>query len=153
MRYFLDQNNRTRAINFDQESYIKVDWIELISLPPSQYHRAVIENGLHTGWEIAPENETKSLNEKKAALVTQLQKRLDDFARTRNYDGILSAASYATSTNPKFSLEGQYCVQLRDDTWAKAYQILSEVEAGTRPAPESIEDFESELPTMAWPNN
>lgn len=84
-------------------------------------------------------------------LERQIQNRLDSFAGTRNYDSILSAASYVNSTNAKFAAEGKYCVELRDATWATAYQILYDVLEGARPEPESIEDIESELPTMQWP--
>ncbi len=86
-----------------------------------------------------------------AAIVAATQERLDAFARTRNYDGILSACTYATSPTPKFAAEGQYCVASRDATWAKLYQILGEVEAGTRPAPSGFADIEGDLPALTWP--
>jgi hypothetical protein len=85
-----------------------------------------------------------------AALTAAIQKRLDDFARTRGYDGILSACTYATSTNAKFSAEGQYCVTARDATWAKCYEIMAAVQAGTRPMP-TLETIMLELPVLAWP--
>lgn len=80
-----------------------------------------------------------------------MQKHLDDFARTRNYDGILNAATYATSTVPKFAAEGQYAVEARDATWAKCYEILAAVEDGTRPMP-TLEELIAELPVLTWPN-
>jgi hypothetical protein len=86
------------------------------------------------------------------AIVAQTQQRLDDFARTRNYDGILSACTYATSTVSKFAAEGQYCVEARDATWSTLYQILAEVQAGTRPAPGGFADIEGDLPQLVWPN-
>lgn len=86
-----------------------------------------------------------------ASLTAQIQKRLDDFAKTRNYDGILSACTYATSTVPKFATEGQYCVQVRDATWAAGYALMDEVLAGTRPVPSSISDIEADLPVLEWP--
>lgn len=85
-----------------------------------------------------------------ATYTGAIQKRLDDFARTRNYDGILSAATYATSTVPKFAAEGQYAVEARDATWAKGYEILAAVEAGQRTAP-TLEALAAELPALAWP--
>jgi hypothetical protein len=85
-----------------------------------------------------------------ATYTAAIQKRLDDFARTRNYDGILSAATYATSAVPKFKAEGQYAVEARDATWAKGYEILAAVEAGTRPLP-TLEGLAAELPALAWP--
>lgn len=85
-------------------------------------------------------------------IVQQTQQRLDEFARTRHYDGILSACTYATSTVPKFQAEGQYCVQQRDATWAALYQVLADAEAGTRPTPAGFADVEGDLPELAWPN-
>ena len=82
--------------------------------------------------------------------VAEIQKRLDDFARTRNYDGILSAATYATSAAAKFKTEGQYAVEARDLTWAKGYEILAAVEAGTRPLP-TLDELAAELPALVWP--
>lgn len=84
-------------------------------------------------------------------VVFNTQKRLDEFARTRNYDGILSLATYATSTVPKFQAEGQYGVEARDATWATLYQILADVQAGTRPVPGGYADIEPELPQLVWP--
>ena len=80
-----------------------------------------------------------------------VQAHLDGFARTRNYDGILSAATYATSTVPKFQAEGQYAVEARDATWAKCYEILAAVEGGTRPMP-TMGELIAELPVLTWPN-
>lgn len=84
-------------------------------------------------------------------VVAATQQRLDDFARTRNYDGILSACTYATSTAPKFAAEGQYAVQARDATWAALYVLLAEVQAGTRPVPDDFEDVAPLLPPLEWP--
>lgn len=84
-------------------------------------------------------------------VVDATQRRLDDFAKTRQYDGILSACTYSTSPTQKFQTEGQYCVTQRDATWAKLYEMLAEVEAGTRPIPQSFEDIEPELPALVWP--
>lgn len=82
--------------------------------------------------------------------VSNIQARLDDFAKTRNYDGILSLCSYATSLNDKFKAEGQYGVEARDATWAKGYALLDEVLAGTRQVP-TWEEVEAELPVLEWP--
>ena len=79
-----------------------------------------------------------------------VQQHLDNFARTRNYDDILSAATYATSQVPKFEAEGQYAVEARDATWAKCYEILAAVEAGTRPMP-TMDELLAELPVLVWP--
>ena len=80
------------------------------------------------------------------------QQRLDSFAQTRYYDNILSACTYASSPTTKFAAEGQYCVASRDATWAKLYEILTEVQLGLRAIP-TWEEVESELPVLSWPTN
>ena len=87
-----------------------------------------------------------------AQIVQATQTRLDDFAQQRNFDGILSACSYATSTVPQFQTEGQYCVQARDATWAALYVILAQIQAGERPLPQGYADLEAQLPILAWPD-
>ena len=84
-------------------------------------------------------------------IVAATQARLDAFAQTRNYDGILSACTYATSTVPKFQAEGQYAVNARDNTWDTLYAFMAEVQLGTRPMPSGFADVEPLLPTLAWP--
>lgn len=86
-----------------------------------------------------------------ASVVWQTQQRLDSFARTRNYDGILSACTYASSLVPKFKAEADYCVAKRDETWAALYDFMSEVQAGTKPFPTGYADIEPLLPVLSWP--
>ena len=106
---------------------------------------------LKDGEWIAPAAPERTPEEIHDAIVQQTQQRLDDFAKTRGYDGILSLCTYATSTVPKFASEGQYGVTARDDTWAQLYAIMAEVEAGIRPMPESFADVEPGLPKLEWP--
>jgi hypothetical protein len=97
------------------------------------------------------EREKPTLEQLEAQFTDIIQQRLDDFARQRNYDGILSACTYATSAVAKFKSEGQACVNLRDATWAAAYTILANVQAGKRQMPTSIADIEADLPAAVWP--
>lgn len=87
----------------------------------------------------------------KDEIVRDTQQHLDQFAQTRGYDGILSACTYAASTVAKFAAEGQYCVSARDATWAALYEMLAEVQAGTRPVPQGFADVLPDLPPLAWP--
>ena len=144
---------------------------------PSPDHNAVIEYPREVSpalttkgtweqrWEVAKryDNQTdeaaavaadaaQKQSQVQADIVIQTQARLDTFAMTRNYDSILSACTYATSPTAQFSTEGQYAVQARDATWAKLYQILGEVQSGTRPMPSGYADIEAELPVLAWPS-
>ena len=82
-------------------------------------------------------------------LTGAVQIHLDSVARQRNYDGILSACTYATSTNPTFAAEGQACVNWRDACWTKCYEVMAEVQAGNRGIP-TTEELLSELPTSPW---
>jgi hypothetical protein len=68
------------------------------------------------------------------------------------YDNILSACTYAASTNPALAAEGQRCVALRDETWAAAYILLDAVLAGARPVP-TPEELSAELPALVWPES
>ena len=86
----------------------------------------------------------------KTEVTDKTQQRLDDFAKTRNYDSILSATTYATSKIAKFATEGQRAVDLRDETWAKLYEILEDVTTGKRVAPKTFEEIEPELPVLSW---
>ena len=82
--------------------------------------------------------------------IARIQLRLDMFAQTRGYDGILSACSYAISNNPVFHVEGQYCMDKRDETWTTAHTILNDVIAVNRPIL-TWEEIEAELPALEWP--
>ena len=112
---------------------------------------AAIGDAYENGQFIKPRPPQPSPEEIRTEIIDRTQKRLDDFAQTRNYDGILSLCTYATSTVPKFRAEGQYGVEARDATWAKLYEMLAEVEAGTRPMPTGFADIEPELPVLNWP--
>ena len=97
----------------------------------------------------APEPEPPTPEEQLETFTTAIQMHLDRFAQTRNYDGIMSAATYATSTVAKFRAEGQYAVEARDLTWAKGYEIMDAVVSGARPMP-TMEEVLAELPKLKW---
>lgn len=82
-------------------------------------------------------------------VVKKVQSNLDNFAKQKNYDSILSLCTYASSSIQKFKTEGQLGVTLRDSTWDKLYQILADVESGKRDMP-TIEQIELELPVLTW---
>lgn len=114
--------------------------IDAIEVPAAPTHAKDVWSG--KTWLVEPEQLI-------AQYTALIQNRLDDFAKTRGYDGILSACTYATSAIPKFKAEGQYCVGVRDTTWATGYEVMAAVKAGTRPMPTWTE-LELELPVLAW---
>jgi hypothetical protein len=85
-----------------------------------------------------------------AEYTAAMQAVLDSTAKARNYDGILSACTYATSTVDKFRAEGQACVEWRDKVWAFGYDLLAQVDAGQTPPP-ALADLAAILPQMVWP--
>lgn len=110
------------------------------------------------GWKLEGENWVAPVTPEptpediQQVIINKTQQRLDEFACTRYYDGILSLCTYATSSVQKFQTEGQYGVDARDATWEKLYDIMAEVQAGTRPMPSGYDEIEPELPVLTWPN-
>jgi len=98
---------------------------------------------------IDPNKDAILLAELKQQFVSAVQIMLDTTARTRNYDGILSACTYATSTNQTFKAEAQACVAWRDAVWSTCYTIMADVESGSRNMP-SIQELLNELPALNW---
>lgn len=95
--------------------------------------------------EPAPPTEAEIL----AAIISAVQAKLDTVARSKNYDGILSLCSYATSTDATFAAEGQAGVNWRDACWRYCYTVMGEVQAKTRAIPTPAE-MVSELPEIVW---
>lgn len=87
----------------------------------------------------------------KADLINAVQRHLDTTAKQRGYDGILSLASYATSTTPRFAADGVAGRDWRDAVWSHCYQALAEVVAQTRQIPTEAELI-AELPQIVWPD-
>lgn len=123
------------------------------------------DNGAQQGWiyngetfSPPPGPPEPTMEEIIAATIAEyerkVQERMDAFARTKTYENMLSACTYATSTVPVFRVEGQYCVEMRDATWIAAQAFLNEalaaVMAGQRGIP-TWEEVEASLPVLAWP--
>lgn len=80
----------------------------------------------------------ETLDQVRARLQAAVQAHLDATARARGYDSILSACSYAASANP-YQAEGAAFLAWRGAVWQTCYQVLAEVESGTRPVPTEAE--------------
>lgn len=85
-----------------------------------------------------------------AALTAAVQRHMDSVAGERNYDNIISCCTYATSSNAKFSAEGQAAVAWRDNVWVVCYEVLDEVKSGQRAIPTEAELI-ALLPALVWP--
>ena len=86
----------------------------------------------------------------KSRLTSAIQSMLDETAKERGYDSILSLCTYAKSPTEKFAAEGQAGVSWRDEVWAKGYTILADVESGSRAIP-TVDELLAELPSFVWP--
>lgn len=64
-----------------------------------------------------------------------VQEHLDATARSKGYDSALSCVSYIDSTVEQYRTEATAMRDWRDAVWAACYQIMLEVQAGTRPMP------------------
>lgn len=95
--------------------------------------------------------EVRNLNVAELVKLYQdaIQLHLDKVVQSRNYDGILSLCSYATSVVPRFSGEGQAGVNWRDAVWLHAYQYLMDFQLGKRPVI-TPEELIAELPSINW---
>lgn len=101
---------------------------------------------------MTPEQISVKNAEMMTAYTNDTQNRLDEFAATRGYSGILSLCTYATSPTQKYAEEGQYGVSARDETWQQFYIFMDEVAAGIRPMPENYSIIATTLPVLEWPN-
>lgn len=78
-----------------------------------------------------------------------IQMTLDDAARAKGYDDIVSACSYAGYENV-FQAEAIAFGVWRANVWAYGYQELAKVTAGTRPVP-TVPEIIAELPALVLP--
>lgn len=90
-----------------------------------------------------------------AALDSNVEKRLNDFAATRRYASIYTACNARDSQIAKYAAEGAYCFKMWGETYAKCEELLAEympaVLAGERPIP-TWEEIEARLPPLVWPD-
>ena len=85
----------------------------------------------------------------------KVEKRLDDFAKTRRYNSIYTAKAAKDSHIAKYAAEGKYCEYMWAETYNKCEELLAEyiplVLAGERNIP-TWEEIEVQLPELKWPD-
>ncbi len=136
---------------------------------PPQNNTYGVPDEVKIGWEkrsdgtFAPHVPTS--DEIIVSLSSQIQKRLDDFAKTRRYDNVASGPKYDDLTDTeiaslpadiqvivtRYRAETRYLKLKTAETWAKSEILTAEVLSGERPVPSSILDIEADLPALAWP--
>lgn len=80
-------------------------------------------------------------------LTAKVQAYLDATAQKLGYDSCLSVCSYVDTGVAKFDEDGDAFRKWRSAVWAKGYEIVAEVQAGTREIPTEEELF-AELPAI-----
>jgi hypothetical protein len=81
--------------------------------------------------------------------IDAVQAHMDDTARARGYDSILSATTYEGSKVDRFSKEGKAAREWRDDCWAFGLQALDDFQKSKRGIP-TQQELIKELPPMTW---
>jgi hypothetical protein len=113
----------------------------------ANHHRQMIAQWQAAGNTIPPYNPPAiAIDDYRLAI----QAIVDQVAQSRRYDSGNSLASYANSTNPRWTAEAQAFIAWRDSVWVFAYDELARVEAGERPQP-TVEVLLAELPAINWP--
>lgn len=80
-------------------------------------------------------------------ITDAVQRVLDKKAQELNYDSCLSVCSYVDTGVKKFDDEGRSFRTWRSAVWAKSYEILAEINAGTRNNP-TEEELIAMLPKL-----
>lgn len=102
--------------------------------------------------ELKADEETKLAHEfdlTATRLTDYVQRHLDSVATTKGYDSLISAASYATSSNTKFKADGIAAIKWRDAVWAVCHSALNDAKSGVKTIPTEGELLTS-LPTLNW---
>ena len=86
-----------------------------------------------------------------ASIAAAVQAHMDAAAKAAGYDDVKSAVTYAEEPAvQKFRAEGQAFRAWRSLVWAKCYELLAAVQAGTRP-PMTAQQVIAELPALNLP--
>lgn len=96
-------------------------------------------------------NETKIRQSSFSAIEKAIQRKMDEVAKERGYDSLLSACSYASAPDGDvFKDEGMAFVAWRSATWQLAIQTQARVTAGEIPMP-TVEQAIADMPALVLP--
>lgn len=110
-------------------------------------HSYVQDNETILNFADIPLHKVNKVIELSEAYVT---KKLNEFARTKRYEDIVSLTSFANSTNITYKQEAERGIYLRDTTWDNFYLYLAEVQSGTTTVPKSLAEIEARIPDLTW---
>lgn len=108
-----------------------------------------------------------TIQELQQGVVSKIQERLDDFAKTRGYDNVNSISKYQNISDAeiaalpsalqasvtKFRAECRSLAVQTAATWAACYTGLAAVQSGQQPMPATVDAAiaQLQLPPLAWP--
>lgn len=117
----------------------------------------LVNDKYQQAWEVydlTPEQVASNQAAAQQALINQynaaLDKHLDTTAQSKRYTDRFTCAIRAGFQGP-YQAEGLAFGQWMDTCNQLAYQMLAEIEAGTRPMFASTDEFIAALPLMIWP--
>ena len=101
----------------------------------------------------APPKRVLTAEQEKAKIKATLLKAVDDYmdktVQERGYDNIAKCVTYEGDIDEIFNREGTAAKQWRSRVYRKLYNVLAEVEAGSRGIPTEAELL-AELPKIEW---
>ncbi len=147
---FLKNLNIHLVVSKGQPSFNKITQ-KIIEIDPVFN---AVKNQWEQNWQVVSNNQSDTaliLEKIQQEVIEATQLRLDTFAQTKGYDGILSLCTYALSSKLEFQSDGQYGMAIRDATWYRLHEILNEINTNQRPIPQSFSEIEPDLPALNWP--
>jgi hypothetical protein len=91
-------------------------------------------------------NQEKALEQAKASMESAIQEHIDNEAKARGYDNIVSACSYAGYPNV-FQTEAISLGNFRSACWTKAYEVQASIDTGTISIP-TIDELLAMMPLV-----
>lgn len=80
----------------------------------------------------------------------KVQRCMDEFAQTLDYDDFKSVKGYTTSEYPKYRAEAFRAIWLQDRIWPILYERFNGIVDGTFPIPTAWEEIQQYLPALTW---
>jgi len=98
---------------------------------------------------LSAEDQQAKVKAKMDTYSAAVQNLLDNTAREKGYDSLISMVSYANSTKAKWAAEATAAIEWRDSCWNEALvQMGKYVASGVEP---TLEEFIAAMPEPNWP--